>query len=346
MRIAIYGDFTWDRLGASYRRALQQLGHQVTPLDTREVRPLLAPWMRTRIGHRLTIRSLRFRRRGTVAWNRALVAQCREARVDLVLIFNGDFFMPETARQLRSLDAKVFVFHADSPFPPSPNVRPEHLPLARESDRYFIWSRSLIARLREAGVTRAEYLPFAWDPAVFPSATTPDGDAEHDVVFIGGWDRWREAWLEGLASRFPLKIWGPDYWGTRTRPGSRVRRCWQGQAATGAEAARILARSKVTLNLLREQNLPDGVNMRTFEVPGCGGFSVATRTQGAASIFPEGQAGVYFDGLEECIGRIDYYLSHDDERVEIARAAHRIVEHHTYLDRAREILQHYDETDR
>ncbi|MBV8270163.1 MAG: glycosyltransferase family 1 protein [Planctomycetaceae bacterium] len=68
--------------------------------------------------------------------------------------------------------------------------------------------------------------------------------------------------------------------------------------------------------------------------------------RGTASIFPEGQAGAYFDGPEECMSRIDYYLSREDERVEIARAAHRIVEHHTYLDRAREIIQHYGETDR
>ena len=302
--------------------------------------------MRTRIGHRLTIRSLRFRRLGTVAWNRALVAQCREAESTSSSSStatsscrkrpgNCSLSMPRSSSSTLTVRSRRLRTSARS-----------LLPLARESDRYFIWSRSLVARLRGAGVTQAEYLSFAWDPAVFPSATIPDGGAEHDVVFIGGWDRWREAWLEDLASRFPLKIWGPDYWGTRTRPGSRVRRCWQGRAATGAEAARILARSKVTLNLLREQNLPDGVNMRTFEVPGCGGFSVATWTQGAASIFPEGQAGVYFDGLEECMGRIDYYLSREDERVEIARAAHRIVEHHTYLDRAREIIQHYGETDR
>jgi spore maturation protein CgeB len=106
------------------------------------------------------------------------------------------------------------------------------------------------------------------------------------------------------------------------------------------EAARVIARAKITLNVLRRQNLPDGTNMRSFEVPGCGGFVLADRTAGAAGIFPEGEAGAYFATQEELCDQIDRYLSDDAAREEIVRRAHAIVaDNHQYAHRAREVIE-------
>ena len=41
--------------------------------------------------------------------------------------------------------------------------------------------------------------------------------------------------------------------------------------------------------------------MRTFELPGAGGFLLATRTAGAAEIYPEGEAGAYFGSVGELL---------------------------------------------
>jgi spore maturation protein CgeB len=100
-----------------------------------------------------------------------------------------------------------------------------------------------------------------------------------------------------------------------------------------------LADSAIALNLLRQQNLPDGVNMRTFEVPGCGGFALATRTKGALAILPEDSASVYFDDLEECCMKIERFLAKPVERVELTESAHaRVTDGHQYAHRARRIL--------
>jgi len=338
VKILLLGDFLWNRFAASYGRAFKSLGLAVIPFDTRQEASSLARWLRGRVGNHLAKNNLPLRRVGSARLNDKLLAVASDTRPDLVLILNGDFVMPMTVRRLRTRGTRVFIFHADNPFPPHSSSRPEHIPGALESDCYFIWSRALQARLQDSGVRRVEYLPFAWDPCVFPHVGLA-GRPHHDVVFVGGWDTYREHQLTPIARKFDLSIWGPPYWGTRTAPNSPLRRSWQGSTATGLDASRILADSKIVINVLRAQNLPDGTVMRTFEVPGAGGFLISTRTQGAADIFPEECAGAYFDDVDECMEMIERFLADDRLRREIAGRAHSIVESdHTYVHRAGQIL--------
>jgi hypothetical protein len=337
--ILIYGDFRSDRLAASYQRAFTQLGYAVTPFCTEKIDKYLAPWLAHRAGHRATIRSINFRRLGSFRWNRYFLSSVKQARPDLVFITNGDFLMPETLEQIRVLGIRVFIFHADNPFPGNSASRPEALPCALESDCYFIWSRYWCQRLQGIGVKRANYLGFAWDEELFPYVELSE-EPEHDVVFIGGWDEDREAALTPIAARFKLRIWGPPYWIERTQPNSPLRHCWQGRALRGAEVSEVMAKSKIVLNSLRRQNLPDGVIMRTYEVPGCGGFMLSTRTEGAEREFPEGIAGAYFDSVQDCNARIEYFLHNDQVRRDIAREAHETVKReHRYINRAQTIIE-------
>lgn len=82
--------------------------------------------------------------------------------------------------------------------------------------------------------------------------------------------------------------------------------------------------------------------MRTFEIPGSGGFSLSTRTKGALEIFPEDHAGGYFESVDECLRQIEHFRTQDRLRLEIARNAHDIVRQgHTYVDRAKQIIDTY-----
>lgn len=340
-KVLLFGDFWPDRLGASYDRAFAALGLEVTRCDTRSLENCLPRWIRMRAVHRATRRSLSVRAAASTAYNARVLEIAREARPDLSLILNGDFLMPATLGTLRSMGSRVFVFHADNPFAPHYAHRPESLPCARASDCYFIWSKLLADRLRAAGIPRVEYLPFAWDPDVFPYVPVRE-DPEHDVVFVGGWDREREELLETVAKHFPLKIWGPPYWGTRSRPRSLVRDAWQGRAATQEEAAHIYRQSKVSLNVLRTQNLPDGTNMRTFELPGCGGTALATRSAGAEEIFQAGRAAAYFASAVDCCEQIAVLMDGGARRRTMAADAHAIAESdHRYVHRAVRILDVY-----
>lgn len=337
--VLLYGRSGDLRIEASFERGFEALGWRVERFEADPDAGGLSWWLQSRPGRRLSRRSGMLRRWGSRSRNRRLEAAVEELRPDLVFLVNGAFVMPETVERISREGTPVAVFHPDAPVCGNGNHRPEHIPAAREADACFVWSRTLRAQLEREGVENAYYLPFAWDPQVFPHVGAGEGAAESTVVFIGGWDRHREKWLEPVAERFDLRIWGPAYWSRRTRPGSPLRRCWQGSALRGRAAAKVLSNAAISLNILREQNLPDGTNMRTFEIPGAGGFQLATRTSGATKIFPEGEAGAYFGSVEEMLEKIDDYLERPAERQRMARCAHSTTEaEHRYLHRVDRIL--------
>jgi hypothetical protein len=256
--------------------------------------------------------------------------------------------LPETVHNLRQRGIRVACFFPDNPFPPHYGSRPETLPVAREADLCLIWSERLVERLRSAGVPNPAFLPFAWDPEVFPYQGTQIQGTWPGVLFVGGWDRHREVFLEKLARHVPLRIYGPEYWGTRSMPFSRVRRCWQRTDLRQAEAARAIRESAVCLNVLRHQHIvdgvPDGLIMRHFEVPGAGGFLLSTRSGGATTLFPEGETGEYFSDLPECLEKVRSYVANESARRELVERAHAAVAaQHRYTDRAGRILRLLDE---
>lgn len=339
----LVGEFQPGRLGASYERAFQQLGHVVHRFDLGAARGSLAWPARNRVLHRLTIRSLAARRALSRQFNKAILECARRSDAPWVFVHNGEWLMPETVRTLREDGRRVAIFHADNPFPPHYNNRPETLLSAREADLYLIWSERLAERLRSVGVN-AQFLAFGWDPAAFPyHGDIPQG-SRRAVVFIGGWDREREIFLDQLAAVVPLQIYGPAYWGARTRPTSRARACWQGRALDPGEAACVTRQAAVCLNILRTQHVvdgvPDGVIMRHFEVPGAGGFLLSTRGCGATDLFPEGLGAEYFSGVAECAEKCLWYLDNAAQRHVISECAHTAARDcHTYTHRAAEIIE-------
>ena len=84
--------------------------------------------------------------------------------------------------------------------------------------------------------------------------------------------------------------------------------------------------------------------MRTFEVPGCGGFLLTERSEEQLEFFEEGKEIACFSTPEELREKIEFYLPRDELRRKMAEAAHKkVAEGHTYLDRVKLILAVYEE---
>jgi spore maturation protein CgeB len=346
--IFLVGNFSPGNLEESYCRAFNDIGVRTHIFDLGESRWRLNWMMRNRATHRLTIRSKLSREIASRAFNRCLENAILLSKAPALLVLKGEFIMPETLHNLRRAGVRVACFYPDNPFPPHPSQRPETLPAARETDLYLIWSERLVGKLSAAGVRNPAFLPFAWDPEVFPYHEAESQGTWPGVVFLGGWDKEREGFLEELARHVPLRIYGPAYWGTRTKLCSRVRRSWQGSDLRMADAARIVRESAICINLLRTQHIidgmPDGLIMRHFEVPGAGGFLLSTRGGGATTLFPEGETGEYFSDLAECVEKTKGYIANDPARRKLAeRARINVAEHHRYTHRARQIIRLLEE---
>ena len=83
----------------------------------------------------------------------------------------------------------------------------------------------------------------------------------------------------------------------------------------------VYKNSKINLNpTLR--GIKSGINQRSVDVAACGGFLLTNYSHELArDLEAIGACVIYYDlmDLEE---KIDYYMSHEDERLEIAARAH------------------------
>jgi spore maturation protein CgeB len=342
--IFLVGNFLPGSLERSYQRAFEAIGVRTHVFPAIQFRQELNWVLRNRLAHRLTIRSNLIREKGAWRFNRSLEEAVLQSNARALLVVKGDFVMRETLHSLRSKGVRIALYYPDNPFPPHSCNRPETLPAARETDLYLIWSERLVKALKETGVSNPAFLPFAWDSEAFPYQGSQPQGTWPGVIFLGGWDKEREEFLEQVASKIPLRIYGPDYWGTRTRARSRARQCWQGHDLRLDAAARVIRESAVCLNILRTQHvidgMPDGLIMRHFEVPGSGGFLLSTRGGGATALFHEGESGEYFSSVSECVEKAQYYIGNQVARRRLADTAHsHVASEHQYTDRARQILQ-------
>ena len=345
MNILISGDFNFSMLGASYERAFKNLGHNVTRFDIVAENHFLKWQAKNRYIHRATIHNFYLRNLWSKEFNKRLIQISMQSNIEWLFLLNGTWIMPETIIALKNYGKKVAIFHADNPFPPNYNNRPETLTAAVHSDLYLIWSKKLVLELKNIGVKNAEFLPFGWDKNIHPYQNNEDQGSWAGAVFVGGWDREREDFLEEISAHVPIKIHGPAYWGTRSRPNSRVRKNWTGAALRSSAAALEVRKSAITLNILRTQHMvggqPDAVIMRNFEVPGSGGFLLSTRNETAMEIFEEGVSAAYFSDYKECIDKCRYYLNRPAERLKIVEESHQLVsENYTYEKCAEKILMH------
>ena len=276
--------------------------------------------------------------------NIELLSLIDNLRPDLTIVIDTRVVRGGTLAQIKVRVPGVLIFcvYPDSPH----NLSAERINCLPFFDLVTTSSPAWTDAFERLGARRVRYLPFAADTDMHrPLGNKAAGESGYadDVAFIGTWRPEREAFLEQFAD-FKLRLWGTNYWQRRTRAGSPLRACWSGRAIVGEEFAKVCAETKILFNVLDAQTWP-GPNMRSFEQPACGAFSLVTRSPALLEIFTEGENVECFATVEEAREKIRYYLAHETERARIAEASHKFVVEagHTYLDRARQLIAWMDE---
>jgi len=208
-------------------------------------------------------------------------------------------------------------------------------------DLYACTKRAIIPDVQAAGCSRAIFVPFGYKPTIHypekPATSEERLRFDSDVVFIGGCDPDRVSYFEALVRTLPylrFHLYG-GYWNRHPL----LRRYYRG-FALGRDYRLALGGAKIALALVRRANR-DGHAMRSFEIPACGAFMLAERTEEHLEWFEEGKEAAYFSSPEELIDKVRYYLTHDEERVRLARKGYEKVtsQGHTYKDRLIQILK-------
>lgn len=113
---------------------------------------------------------------------------------------------------------------------------------------------------------------------------------------------------------------------------------WPEGPVESEDVPRIVRDSVISLNFANSRG-ENQIKARTFEVPGAGGFLLTGKVRGLDRYYRPGQEVAVYDGVDDLVEQIRYFLSHPEQRDRIARAGfERTRAEHTYEQRLSEVL--------
>lgn len=103
------------------------------------------------------------------------------------------------------------------------------------------------------------------------------------------------------------------------------------------EAPLVYRNSKINLNISLK-SIATGIPLRIFDIMANGGFVLTNYQADLMELFTPDEDFVYYEDQEDLLAKVDYYLSHDEDRQQIASNAKKKIEaHHTFYDRLQQI---------
>ena len=291
--ILIIGTFSKGALENQFVRGFENLGLQVHKFDI----IMESLFFSNNIFKK--IRSKFYRPFFLQKKNSELMKYCSVLKPDIILIFKGMNIYPETVKTLKTYTQIICNYNPDHPFlffskGSGNSFVKDSIPYY---DIYISYSSSITEKLKTIYNTNAYCIPFGYDETVKTFYTPEVSD---DFVFIGAWDKEREAFFNKLP-KLPIKIFGPAW----EKSKSFSYTYYQHKSLLENEYYSTSFSALGSINLLRKQNIvEDSYNMRTFEVPGVGGLLISQRTEEQLKFFEENKEAIYFSDLDELIDKI------------------------------------------
>src|SRR5262249_47024779 len=138
-------------------------------------------------------------------------ANCRQSRPDVLIVTGA---APLTGAALRALRAERIVcinYSTDDPW--NPALRASwHLRALREYDAIFTTRRANTAKFGEISRGEVHYLPFGYDEWLFCRDVRAVHEPVPDVLFVGGADRDRVAFMTEFLRTGPRVALVGAYW--------------------------------------------------------------------------------------------------------------------------------------
>jgi hypothetical protein len=313
----VYAGSLWSGSTALHRmQALRDIGAIVSPVDTEPATP----------GSPASSLWLRVRRRlaGPLDLTRAnegILAAVARDMPDVLWIDKGLTIDPGTLRSVRATrpDCIIAGYSPDDMMNPANQSR-RFIAGLPEYDVYFTTKSYGVAELESLGARRVHFIGNAYDPSTHrPVLPTAQQRAQFGgaVGFIGLWEMQRSASICKLAAAgAAARVWGQQWNKCRCRSGSlrlENRPLW------GDDYALALCSFDINLCFLRKANR-DLQTTRSIEIPACGAFMLAERTDEHLALFEEGKEAEFFGSDAELIEKSLFYIAHPAQRHAIAAA--------------------------
>lgn len=325
-------------------QALRRLGHSVESFFYSDIsvdRLTLRAGRRAAAGFPPLAAGLdRWRERWHRRRDARLLRRVREARFDLILALRGETLSAPLLQDLRKgFSGPLVTWWVDDPFRHSAEKLLPHY------DAFFIFDRSYVDRLKEAGARRVEFLPCCCDETVYrPRMLRPAEQRKYqsEIALVGWYYPARAEVVRELAG-LDLKIWGKGW----KSPEARRSLNGTGRGITlterfvgDEEVSKIYSAAAIGLNIHSDQSHRAGLNTRAFELPAAGTFELTDYVEGMEELLVPGEEVAVYRSPEEARERAGYYLRHPEEREGmVRRGRERVLREHTYLHRMQTLLQ-------
>ena len=161
-------------------------------------------------------------------------------------------------------------------------------------------------------------------------------DYRWDVTFFGGMngskykeDKSREAFFKELGKR--LEELNITY-------------CFrEADGMSSEDQIHFIQASRINLNFGARceygASIASGLPERCYGIPACGGFLLCDKRTHARDDFTPGENWAEYDGLDDCVEKIQYWLAHFDKARDLAERCHtHVLNNHTYAHRAEKLL--------
>lgn len=318
--------------------AFQKMGHAVTPVTTRKAEPYTGAELSTltRVRQKLQGPS------DQAGANHSILARARETPFDVIWIEKGLTIEPGTLRAIRAAQPSCLIvgFSPDDMMNTANQSR--HFLSGLPLYDFYVTNKSYnVSELKELGCREVLFMDNGFDPRTHRPVEIEPGERERfggSVGFIGQWEPDRAGSLRSLAEAgVAVRVWGYTWERMRNVPENLVleNRPWWSD-----DYAKAICAFDINLCFLRKCNR-DRQTTRSIEIPACGAFMLAERTDEHLRLFEEGKEAEFFSDERELLQKTRYYLDHPGERTTIAQRGYQrcVREGYSYPSRLQKVLE-------
>ncbi len=143
----------------------------------------------------------------------------------------------------------------------------------------------------------------------------------------------RKLMARTLARKFDFKL----YTISNTEKFPEINNC--GPVDFAKHAPLVYKGSKINI-YVTPRAIRSGVPLRVLEIMACQGFVLVNYQEDLAKEFEDGKELVMYRSLDEMVEKVQYYLEHEEERKQIARAGYeKVLREYNYATKLRKIFE-------
>tara|TARA_B100000768_G_scaffold180590_1_gene200976 strand:- start:1790 stop:2833 length:1044 start_codon:yes stop_codon:yes gene_type:complete len=319
--ILYYGQATWGSTSLQRYNALSNIFISSYLVDSRRVFP-------DKKSGRSLFKSIQGRVGiGPIIFTseQVLLQEVERFKPDVVWIDGGFLVSKQTIKKLKNLNIILIHYTPDSIL--APGMSNSCFSNAIEAYDHIITTKT--QDLESYKINRAQNIILSqqgYDPNIHSKISLNQDDYQKfnsDVVFIGHCMKYRLELAEYLKKELDIdiKIFGTG-WDNKKISNDLKKRFFG--PAIGINYAKAINGSKIALGLLNHE-AKDEITTRSFEIPSCGGFLLAERTDQHKKIFREDIDAAYFSSKSELVQKVKYFLENEYERNKIKASGYKRV---------------------